>query len=151
MATATNKRKLDCFGVVRLHMVGASDVSVKFLQKSKAVFNPELGQYDIVDDEPVNLDEVIQSYKDDCGLEMFKRMQARGEDLSQFADDGLHSADLTQVHVELVDSKRQIASQAEVIAAIAQALGINVTSEITEDEVRAALEKKTTQEVKTNE
>lgn len=126
---------VDCFGVRSDSRHSEPvDLTDSKMPRLKAVFNPELGQYDFVDDEPLDLDEVIMSYKDDCGTELVKRMIKRGEDLSQFADDGQHSADLSGLSFEVVESKRQLAKQQDVLKKIAEALGVELKNDSSLDE-----------------
>lgn len=130
----SNVCKSDVFGIVRRESVSASNCSNKFMKRLKAVFNPELGRYDYVEDEPLNLDEVIQSYKDDSGLEVVRRMMARGEDLSLFADDGSKSGDYS-VDTCLADSNRLALEQSQLIQKIADALGVSVKDDSSLDNV----------------
>lgn len=146
--------KIDCFGVrsdsVRFESAKVND---PFMHRLKGEFNKETGQFDIIADEPINLDEMTQSYKDECGEEIVKRMRARGEDISIFADDGKHSADLTGlVNFELAESARQIDYQKSIVEKIASALGIDLNDhDNLESNIKEALSKSMTKETKENE
>lgn len=101
----------------------------------------------------VNLDEVSQTYRDQCGMEMAKRLIKLGQiDPQSLADDGKHSYDGTKVPEgrQAIDNAA-IASGKQVDAAKA-ALGIP-DGELTQDQldaiVKGYIEKHLDQFVKT--
>lgn len=82
----------------------------------------------------VNLDELIQTYKDQCGMDMAVRMMKLGQiDPASLADDGKHSADLSVVP----DTAQGIANAAIAakgnVASIKAQLGLDPSQEIPDD------------------
>lgn len=69
----------------------------RFLIQLKVKFNPETGDTEPDESDVVDLVELIQTYKDQCGVEAAIRLIKNGQATAeQFMDDGKHSADVTK-------------------------------------------------------
>lgn len=88
-------RKIDCFGVVGYEKPSGVKLDEQFLDQFDIELDKSTGNTKVVKVGKINIVEQIQTYRDDCGMELMKKMIAQGADPKVFADDGLHGADCT--------------------------------------------------------
>lgn len=93
-----SEKKIDAFGIVGFEPSLGVKADEKFLDQFDIEFDKETGNTKVVKVGKINLVEQIQTYKDDCGLELMKKMLAQGTDPAVFADDGSHGGDTTLPH-----------------------------------------------------
>lgn len=99
-----------------------------------------------VEDDFVDLDELILSYKDSCGMAAIQKLLAKGlASPGDFADDGLHGVDLTGVADNLNDAYQKQQLLGEKLAEIEAQLGLDsgtLTADNYSDQIKAAIQAK---------
>lgn len=138
--------KIDFLGhVVREPIAVKADE--RFIINLKVKFDPETGSTTPDESDKVDLVDLIQTYKDQCGMELAQRLLRTGQaDPSQFADDGKHSGDVPEGY----DNPQTLANAALVAKGnadvLAQALGLPDNAATLSDEQLAAIIGKTIME-----
>lgn len=130
--------KVNAFGhIVEREEIGI-DCSDHILKQYEVKLDKETGETNIVISGEIDLNEVIQSYKDECGMEMALKMIKTGQVAPDaFADDGTSSIDCCALPRTLNEAKA--AAETAEGAAIAKTLGI--TSDMTEEQITEAVSK----------
>lgn len=116
------------------------DARNPFLVDLKVKFDPKTGATIPDESNKINLDELIQTYKDQCGMEMAQKMLRQGlAQKGDFADDGKHSADIP-AELDTAQSRANLAVKCKGQAdALAEALGVNAT--MSEEQLTAIIAK----------
>lgn len=115
----------------------ASKLDEKFLVQAKPVLDPKTGETKIDESDKLDLVELIQSYKGQCGIEfMLKQMKLGVVTSESIADDGKHSGDASGP-LDINDAYRAQLVQAEAKKILADTLGIK--DELTEENIKARL------------
>lgn len=111
----------------------------RFLVQPKPVLDPKTGETKIDESDKLDLVELIQSYKDQCGVEfMLKQVKIGAIAPESLADDGNHSGDAS-MPLDVNDAYRaNLASKVDG-AKLADALGLK-EDELTEENIRKAIE-----------
>lgn len=136
------KTAIDAFGVVvsSLPEDKGVDCSDAKLIKYKVVLDEDApGNTKVVQDGYTDLKELIQSYRDQCGLTAMRNLIARGVDPATFADDGQHSGDAC-VPDNLNDAYRASLASAEKRAQMNSKVGL--APDATEEEFNKALDER---------
>lgn len=104
-------------------------------------FDPKTGSTTPDESNKISLVKLIQTYKDQCGMEFVQKQLRLGllkpEDL---ADDGKHSGDGT-LPIDVNDAYRAALNAGKEKQELAKALGIDLPENVTPDQIKAALEK----------
>lgn len=111
-----------------------------FMPDLKVKFDPKTGATTPDESNLINLDELIQTYKDQCGMELAKKMLANGlATQADFADDGKHSGNVPS-NLETAQGRANAAVKAGATTdALAKALGVNAS--MTEEQLAAIIGK----------
>lgn len=119
------------------------DCHVDYMVKLNVIFHPETGTTEPDESEMVNLTEVIQTYKGQCGMELARKLIAQGVDPATFADDGQHSGDATSPTLQSAQAIANAAIQQQVtVEQIRQALGLPTNAETLDDSTLSTLVEK---------
>lgn len=119
-----NTPKLDPMGHV-IRPIAGRPCNDRFMVNLKVVVNPETGHTHPDESDKVDLVALIQTYKDQCGMELAKRLIKQGVDPAVFADDGKHSGDVTDPTLQSPQAIANAAlGNAEAVAQIKKALGL---------------------------
>lgn len=114
-----------------------SKLDERFLVQPKPVLDPATGETHIDCSDKLDLVELIQSYKDQCGIEfMLKQMKLGVVTPESLADDGQHSGDAS-MPLDINDAYRAQLVQAEAKKILKDTLGIK--DELTEENIKARL------------
>lgn len=114
-----------------------SKLDERFLVQAKPVLDPKTGETKIDESDKLDLYELIQSYKDQCGIEfMLKQIKLGIVTPESLADDGQHSGDVSGP-MDINDAYRAQLVQAEAKKVLADTLGIK--DELTEEKIKARL------------
>lgn len=136
----------DVMGCPMTYDPGA-DLSDPYVTKVNVIFDPETGSTHPDYSERVNLVELIQTYKDQCGMTMAMRLIKQGVDPAVFADDGQHSGDATAPTLQSAQSIANAAIQKEAqVAALREALGLPSNAAELGDDVLSTLVAKVIEE-----
>ena len=146
MAEKVQEIKVDCFGIPVSESEKGFLLDEKYMVKPKLVLNKETGSTKVDRSDKVNLEEMIQSYRDQVGVEAIMRMMAKGQIMpGQVADDGKHGLDISQFPDNVNEARdAAIVAQAQK-KEIAKIFGVNpkdLTPETFEKVINAAVEKK---------
>jgi hypothetical protein len=106
-----------------------------YMIELKVKFDPKTGSTTPDESNKVNLVEIIQTYRDQCGMELAKKMIKLGQaDPAQFRDDGNHSYDASVIP-ETTQQRANAAIVAEKrVEALATEMGIP-NSKISDDQL----------------
>lgn len=114
-----------------------SKLDDKYLVQPKPVLDPETGETKIDGSDKLDLYELTQSYRDQCGLEfMLKQMKLGIVAPESVADDGKHSGDAS-MPLDINDAYRAQLVQNEAKKMLKDTLGIK--DELTEENIKARL------------
>lgn len=109
----------------------------RYLVQLKPVLDPKTGNTSVDESDKLDLVELIQSYKDQCGMEfMLKQVKLGVVGIESLADDGKHSGDASGP-LDINDAYRAQLIQAEAKRVLADTLGIK--DELTEERIKARL------------
>lgn len=120
----TVKTVVNCFGVV-CPVVEPIKADDRYLTEYDQVLNKETGQFETVITGKTDLVELIQSFKDQCGIEAMKLAIAKGRDPLFYADDGKHGLDATGVSTDINVAFRKSIEAEEMKKKILADLGIS--------------------------
>lgn len=108
----------------------------------KVEFDPATGSTKPDESNKVNLVELIQTYRDQCGMELAKKLIKNGQATqADFADDGKHSFDVP-ADLETAQGRANavLAAQAQT-QALAEKYGIPVGVSLSEEQLAAIISK----------
>lgn len=115
-----------------------SKLDERYLVQPKPVLDPTTGETHIDESDKIDLVELAESYKDQCGLEfMLRQMKLGVVTPESLADDGKHSGDATYP-TDINDAYRALLEENDKKARLAAALGLKV-DELTEEKITAAI------------
>lgn len=118
------KKVVNCFGIT-VPDVEPLKCDEKYLVEYGQELNKETGQFEFVITGKTDLQELIQSFKEQCGIEAMKLAIAKGRDPLFYADDGHHNADLTGLSTQINEAYRNKINAEEMKAKILNDLGID--------------------------
>lgn len=140
---------------------GPAVLEDRYLVNLKVKFDPSTGSTEPDESDLVDLEELIQSYKDQCGMEAaLKAIKTGMKTIDDFKDDGKHSGEVPR-ELETAQGRANAALDAQAkTAALADKLGVPLNAKLTEDQLTAIISKTINEkypdmikkeEVKTNE
>lgn len=134
----------DCFGVIQRAPAAPVKCDVRQFIQLGVKFDPATGSTSPDESNIIDLVELTQTYKDQCGMELAKRLLKNGMATpEQFQDDGKHSGDATLPGLESAQAAANAAIAAEKnVEAMLQQLGMdkNVLT-LSEDQLSALISK----------
>lgn len=120
------------------HLCHAPQSDKDVLIKLKLDFDPKTGDTKPNEDETIDLVELIQSYRDQCGMEYVQKLLRTGYATpDKFADDGKHGGDAS-LPIDANDAYRLAGQGAVAESKLAKALGIDLEN-ATEEQIGARL------------
>lgn len=115
------------------HQFFAPQAEKDVIIKLKLDFDPKTGSTTPNEDEKIDLVPLIQSYKDQCGMEYVQKLLRTGYATpDKFADDGKHGGDAT-LPTDINDASRLARKAASGESKLAKALGIDLEKATEED------------------
>lgn len=136
--------KKDCFGVLQREPAAPVKCDSTDMIQLGVKFDPATGATVPDESNIINVVELTQSYRDQCGLELAQRLLKNGlASPEQFADDGEHSFDSTLPGLESAQAAANAAIAAEKnVQAMLDQLGMdkNVLT-LTEEQLTAVISK----------
>lgn len=142
----SQQAQINAFGVIvkeKWREPYIDDIKKTHIFKYGLKLEKETGTTKPIIAEEIDTDQLIQSYKDTCGLEAAQKMIRSGlASPEQFADDGKHSGDLTGVPDYAGDLVRQVQQSNAAAAQVKSALGIENLDGDIEKIVTEAVNKK---------
>jgi len=124
MISKTGEVIIDAFGVVRPVPTPALKCDRHTLEQYEYALNKETGAFEVKVTGKVDLTEIIESNKDNCGLNLAFLNIARGADPSVYLDDGQHGGDFTK-SININEAYQDALKSKEVIQGIAKELNIS--------------------------
>lgn len=108
----------------------------------KVTFDPETGSTTPDESNKVDLVALIQTYKDQCGMELAKKLLKNGQaDAADFADDGKHSFELPE-DLDTAQGRANAAILARAQAeAFAEKFGVPAGVNLSEEQLAAIIAK----------
>lgn len=120
----TKELKLDPMGHVIRPIAGLKSTQ-RYICDPTVIVDPATGSTKPDYSNKIDLVALIQTYKDQCGMELAKRLIKQGVDPAVFADDGKHSGDVTDPTLQSPQAIANAAlANAEAVAQIKKALGL---------------------------
>lgn len=133
----SNERLPDAFGVilpVRKKVEKKSSEANKFIYKYSLEVDEKTHRTTPIVVEKVDICKLVQSYKDECGLEAAMRLIKLGRASPEdFCDDGKHGFDITQVPTFAGDALKQLEPGIKQADTLKKLLGIPASVEINSD------------------
>ena len=123
----------DCFGVITTHNIKSSKCDEKYLPQYDLKLNKDKGVFEVQAVDPVDIDEIIQSNKDNCGLNLALLNISRGVPQEKYCDDGKHGGDYsgtTNINV----AYQEMLNNKAVAEKLAKELGIDNYEDFTDTE-----------------
>lgn len=109
------------------------------LTNQKLDFDPKTGSTKVNSEDKVDLYSLIQTYKDQCGVEYIMGLVAKGmANPDKFADDGKHGGDAS-LAIDANDMYRDSLKADGSLSVLAKELGIELTDKTTDQEIAAAI------------
>lgn len=135
--------KLDLNGVP-IRDVEAQALDKRMMVQLKVKFNAETGSTEPDESDTIDLVEMTQTYKDQCGVEAAIRLIKTGQATpSQFADDGKHSLDLMGVPDNAADLVAACMRSEEAVKILRDKFGIpENAANLTDDQLSSLIGKK---------
>lgn len=136
--------KKDCFGVLQREPAAPVKCDVAEFVQLGLKFDPETGSTSPDESNVINLVELTQTYRDQCGMELARRLLSNGMATpGQFADDGKHSGDATLPGLESAQAAANAAIAAERnVAAMLGQLGLDKNAlTLTEEQLSSLISK----------
>ena len=96
MTSKAGEILVDAFGVVRPVATEALKCDRHLLEQYDYVLNKETGVFEVVETGKVDITEIINSNKENCGLNLALLNIARGMSPEAFKDDGKHGGDFSK-------------------------------------------------------
>lgn len=140
----TGEIKIDAFGVVTENLKPeALKCDEHYLIQYDYALNKETGVFEVKETGKVDLTEIIQSNKENCGLNLALLNIARGADPSVYADDGKHGGDFSGT-TNINEAYQNALNAKEVAKSVAKELGIDdyENCENLDEVIAKAVEKK---------
>lgn len=129
----TGEVMIDCFGVILTHKNEALKCDGHLMPQYDLKINKEKGIFEVTEVDPVDLNEIIQSNKENCGMNLALLNIARGVAPEKYCDDGQHGGDFsgtTNINVAYQESLNNKA----VAEKLAKELGIDNYEDFTDIE-----------------
>lgn len=136
--------KKDAFGVLQREPAQGQVLDARELVQLGVKFDPSTGSTTPDESNVVDLVELTQSYKDECGMELAQRLLKNGLAMpGDFADDCQHSGDATLPGLESAQAAANAAIAAEKnVAAMLEQFGLNEKAlTLTEEQLSAIISK----------
>lgn len=136
--------KKDPFGVALREAAAPVVLDAHELVQYGVKFDPSTGSTTPDESNIIDVVELIQSYRDQCGMELARRLLKNGMAMpADFADDGKHSGDATMPGLESAQAAANAAIAAEKnVAAMLDQLGLNQNAlTLTEEQLSALISK----------
>jgi len=115
---------IDAFGVIRPVTTPALKCDDHILEQYDYSLNKETGAFEVTVSGTVDLSEIINSNKDNCGLNLAMLNIARGADPSLYCDDGQHGGDFSK-STNINEAYQDAVKSKEIIDKVAKELGIS--------------------------
>lgn len=133
MSEAAEKRaKVNAFGHVQPRVV-ETEATHPLMDVWSVELDKDTGTAVPVVVRQEDLHELAQSFKDQCGMSVAKRMIAQTGDPNLFADDGQHSADISHIPDNLNDLHHAKQDNVEFMRQLGASLGVDLTGLSLED------------------
>jgi len=135
--------KRDAFGVIIFESED-QDCSKRTMINLGVKFDPATGSTTPDESDVIDLVDLIQTYKDQCGVEMAQKLIKTGQALPEdFADDGKHSGDSTLPQFQSPQALANAAVQSQAATKqILDALGLNESAiKLSDDQLTSIVEK----------
>lgn len=136
--------KKDPFGVVIREPDPGLDLGRRDFIKLKVKFDPKTGSTTPDESEVIDLYELTQTYRDQCGMELAQKLIKNGLAMpGDFADDGQHSGDVSAPVFESVQAAANAAIAAQQkTESMLQELGLNPSAlQLNEEQLSAIVSK----------
>lgn len=118
-----------------------NDFGKDVLIKTKLKFDPETGSTEVDESETIDLVEMIQTYKDQCGVEYVQRLIKMGMATpTQFMDDGKHGGDAsapTDINDALAFAKAGNSAAKQIAKSLGMSIDANTTDQQIADRIKA--------------
>lgn len=112
-----------------------NDFGKDVLIKTKLKFDPETGSTEVDESETIDLVEMIQTYKDQCGVEYVQKLIKMGMATpSQFMDDGRHGGDAS-APTDINDALALANAGNSAAQQIAKSLGMTIDESTTDQQI----------------
>lgn len=122
---------IDAFGVIINHNDEALKCDEHLITQFDYALNKEKGVFEVVKVDPIDITELINSNKDNCGMNLALLNIARGTSPDKYSDDGKHGGDFsgsTNINVAYQESLNNKA----VAEKLAKELGIDNYEDFTD-------------------
>lgn len=137
------EQKLD-FNGVPIRERKPQNLDARYLIQLKVTFNPETGETEPDESDTIDLVAMIQTYKDQCGMEGALRMLKTGQVTAEaLADDGKHGIDATKLPANAQEVANALLRSTEFKDQFAEKFGIPKGAEnLTDDQLSNLIGKK---------
>lgn len=112
-----------------------NDFSRDLLVQLKVKFDPETGSTTVDESDSIDLDSMIQTYKDQCGVEYVMKLIKMGmANPDKFMDDGKHGGDAS-APTDINDALALANAGNSVAQQIAKSLGMSIDETTTDQQI----------------
>lgn len=148
MSLTESVYKKDPFGVLQREPAAAQVLDARELVQLGVKFDPATGSTTPDESNIIDLVELTQTYKDQCGMELANRLLKNGlATAADFKDDGKHGFDATLPGLESAQAAANAAIQAEKnVSAMLGQLGLDKNALTLSEEQLSAIISKTISE-----